>query len=73
MKIELQELSLAATLLALNFVPSIQKINDKKYTFSFENTPELQKAIDSYWKNQMVLNPKLYWNCVRELKARMYG
>lgn len=71
MKVELHELSLAAALLTLGFVPSIQKSNNRKYIFSFQKTSELEKAIDTYWSNQMLLNPKHYWNSVRELKARM--
>lgn len=66
------ELSLAAALLTLGFVPTIQKIAEHKFIFIFQQSPQLEKAINDYWNNQLKLNPKLYWNSVRELKARIY-
>jgi hypothetical protein len=73
MKFETPELSLASALLALGFIPLIEKTNSRKVIFKFEKTPELDKAISDFWNNNLKLNPKQYWNCVRELKARMYA
>lgn len=73
MKFETPELSLASALLALGFVPTVQKITNHKYIFVFTKSPELEKSIVDFWNNKLTLNPKSYWNCVRELKARMYA
>ena len=71
MNIETSELSLAAALLTLGFVPNVKKSNNQKVIFSFEQTQELEKAINDFWNNNLELNPKLYWNAVRELKSRI--
>ena len=72
MKFETHELPLASALLTVGFVPSVEKINERQYLFTFTKTPDLQKAIDDYWSNVMSINPKHFWNSVRELKARMH-
>lgn len=68
---ETSELSLAAALLTLGFIPNVKKTNNQKVIFSFERAQELDKAINDFWNNNLELNPKLYWNAVRELKSRI--
>lgn len=70
MNIEISELSLAAALLTLGFIPTIKDLGHNKYTFCFSRSSEVEQAINAYWNNSLKLNPKFYWNSVRELKAR---
>lgn len=69
-----QELSLIAALIAWNFpIISIDTSQSKKVTFSFENTPELKKAIQAYWDETGTISPKKYFYALREAKSRIYG
>lgn len=71
---ETHELALVAVLIAWGF--PVQKIDNadlKKVSFFFTNTPELIKAVESYWNNTGLVLPKSYFNALREIKSRIYG
>ena len=69
-----QELSLIGALLAWNFpLTTVDKTDPKKVIFVFPNSPELQKAIQTFWNDTGVVTPKKYFNALREAKSRIYG
>lgn len=43
-----------------------------KTGFVFEDTDELQKAIKAYWNDQLQVNPRAYFNMLKDLKSRIY-
>lgn len=69
-----QELSLVAALIAWDFpLISIDKSDFKKVIFVFPNTPELHKAIQTFWSDTGTVTPKKYFYALREAKSRIYG
>lgn len=62
-----------SALLSLYFpLDCINKINPHKAQFLFKRTPELEKVIESYWKGQLKIEPRTYFNQIKYLKSRLY-
>jgi hypothetical protein len=68
------DISLSASLLCLGFeLEMIDKKDRSKSVFVFKKTDELNQAIKNYWSNKLSLNPKDFFNCLKELKTRIYS
>lgn len=70
----IEDLALASTLYYLGF--SIIRIEEKgnpKVSFIFEKSNELEDTIGRYWDGLLLVDPKLFWGTVRELKSRVKG
>ncbi len=47
--------------------------NDRHKTgFIFEDTDALHTAIKAYWNDQLQVNPRAYFNMLKDLKSRIY-
>lgn len=70
-----QELSLSAALVAWGFpLDCVDKINPSgKATFIFLRSKELDQAVQAFWNNSSTVNPKFYFNALKEVKSRLYG
>ncbi|KKS62594.1 MAG: hypothetical protein UV28_C0008G0014 [Candidatus Collierbacteria bacterium GW2011_GWE2_42_48] len=51
----------------------IDKTDPKRALFVFEESPELEDAISSYWEGALKVDPQAYFNQLKVLKARLYG
>lgn len=68
------ELALVAALVAWNFpVMGLKKGEDRKVTFSFPNSPQLQEAIQAFWSNTRAVFPIQYFDALRMIKSRIYS
>ncbi|PIP30675.1 hypothetical protein COZ22_01405 [bacterium (Candidatus Howlettbacteria) CG_4_10_14_3_um_filter_37_10] len=68
------DFALAVTLLCLGFIIiNLDKTNPVKVYFLFERSNRLDQAINDFWNNQILVNPKVFFNTQKELKARIYS
>lgn len=42
-----------------------------RFVFVFEDTPELNHITDQFWKGNLAVEPKAYYDAIRRLKARV--
>lgn len=61
------------TTLSLSFpIKYIDKSNGIRAEFVFDNSPELNKFIEAFWKGELVIEPRQFFNHLRDIKARIY-
>lgn len=69
-----QDLNLSATLLIKGFVlKQINKTSEGKSTFVFTNDDELNKVIQDFWNNTLLVNPQELFQVLKVLKNRIYS
>ena len=61
-------LSLYFPIVSINRQP-----NSHKAYFSFEQTKELTDLIQTYWRGELRIEPKTYFDQLRTIKARLYS
>lgn len=67
------EFALASALLCLGYrLDSIAK-GSPKSTFVFERIEGLDEAIQGFWAGELRVEPKSFFACQREIKARLYS
>jgi len=67
------DLSLATTISLFSPIEDIDRSNPRKAVFIFRKTPELEKLIDQYFRNEIKISPQTYFNQLRAVKARLYA
>jgi hypothetical protein len=68
------DLSLSCTLLCFNFtLAGLEASDNRKVGFVFAESDELQDTIKRYWDNQLAVNPREYFNVLKDLKSRIYN
>ncbi len=67
------DLSLATTISLFYPIEDIDRSNPRKALFIFKKTPELEKLIDQYFRNEIKISPQVYFNQLRVVKARLYA
>lgn len=68
------DLSLSCTLLCYNFtLAGLDASDSRKVGFVFTESDELQDTIKKYWDNQLAVNPREYFNTLKDLKSRIYN
>jgi hypothetical protein len=68
------DLALSATLICNNiYLDSIDKSDPRKALFIFKSSQELQKTIEKYWRGELRIEPRRYFDNLKSLKARLYG
>jgi hypothetical protein len=67
------DLPLAGALCVLGFmVEEVEKVNPKRSVFIFDNSKELEKAVNDYWAGRLTVEPQKYFYQLKNLKARIY-
>lgn len=67
------DLGIAATLSACGFaVIGINRTNPRRIEFLFRDSSKLQKAVESYWADELKVSASLLLGHIRQLKNRMY-
>jgi hypothetical protein len=69
---ETSELSLASALLCSGYKLVIVERRNPKSIFLFERSEFLDQAIQGFWAGEMRLEPKQYFNSIKEVKSRLY-
>ena len=63
-----------ATILSLSFnIEAIERINPRKVQFVFRQDKKLDKLVDEFWKGEVRIEPQVFFNQLRMLKARIYN
>ena len=69
-----QDLPLAATFVALGHsLIGIERTNPKRAGFCFTLNSELEVIIDKYHSGKVRIEPRTYFDAIRQLKNRLYG
>ena len=63
-----------ATTLSLQFpIEDLDRSNVRKAVFVFRRSPELELLADKYFANQLKVAPQVFFNQLRDVKARLYA
>ena len=69
---ETSELSLSSALLCLGYKLLIVEKRNPKSLFMFERTEFIDQAIQGFWAGEVRVEPKAYFNAIKEVKSRLY-
>ena len=67
------DLALATTLNMSFPLEDIDRSNPKRAVFVFRRSAELEKTVDDFFKNEIKVSPQIYFNQLRDIKARLYS
>ena len=68
------DLSLCATLVYYGYaIEKIDKTNPRKAEFIIKQNDQLDKILQDFWNYQLKVEPKAYFNFLKELKSRLYS
>jgi len=71
---ETHDMALAAALLTSGHRPiNLNISNPRRVCFVFEQTVELNGCVNSYWTKALAVEPKSYFDSLRDLKSWMYS
>lgn len=63
-----------ATVLSLSYpIESVDKSNPRKAQFSFQRDKNLDELIEGYWRGEVKVEPQLFFQQLRVMKARIYN
>ena len=51
----------------------VDKTNPRKAEFAFKRNPELESLLDRYWKQELLIEPRAYFDQLKAIKARLYA
>jgi len=67
------DLALAAAISIWYPLDAIDKTeNPHKAAFLFRRDEQLDNFVESYWRGELKVNPQMYFNTLKNLKARLY-
>ncbi|MHB1864561.1 MAG: DUF5659 domain-containing protein [Candidatus Saccharimonadales bacterium] len=68
------DLALAAALICHGHnLETLDKHNAKRVLFIFQQSDNLNESLNGYWENLLTINPRQYFDAIRNLKARLYS
>lgn len=71
---EIKDLGLAASLTASGFVISrVDRTNPHRVVFCFAKSPDVDRHIELFWSNKLLLPASVLLEHVRQLKSRIYS
>ncbi|NMC51524.1 hypothetical protein GYA54_02210 [Candidatus Kuenenbacteria bacterium] len=69
-----QDICLIATLCSYGYaVDAIDKQNPKKVVFIVKRDEKIDEITQQYWTNELLVEPKAFFNYLKELKTRIYN
>lgn len=72
-KFKTSDLALCAALCCLNYrIENFEKVGTK-VTFVITDSNDLAKNVNEFWSHQLKVDPLLYFNCLKEIKTRIYN
>lgn len=69
---ETSDLALATTLSLFQTIESVDRTDVRRALFIFELTVGLEEAIEAYWKGELKIEPKEFFNQLKTIKSRLY-
>ena len=67
------DLALASALVCLGFCLEAVEKNYPKSVFIFKRSDGLDESIQAFWAGSLNVEPKAYFNSIKEIKARLYS
>ncbi len=67
------DLALATALSLFYALETIDRTNPRKAQFLFKRDENLNQLIENFWRGQLKVNPIVYFNQKKMIKARLYG
>ncbi len=67
------DLSLCVTLSLWYPIEVIDRSNPRKATFLFKRDEKLDELLEVYWKRELKVEPQLYFQQLKAIKARLYS
>lgn len=67
------DLALAAVIFLFYPLEAIGRQNPRKAQFLFKRNNQLDELVESYWREELKVEPQAYFNALRVIKARLYG
>lgn len=67
------DLALAAYFALTIRVIRIERQDPRKVVFCFANVPKMDALVEAFWADTTLVNPREYFEKIRELKARIYA
>jgi len=68
------DLALSATISIWFPLETIDRIhNSQKVIFVFKRTTELDDLIERYWRKEILVEPRQYFDALKAMKSRLYG
>ncbi len=71
-EIKLTDIVLASTLNLFVELKSVERSDDNKLTFVFQDTPQIRNLIDKTLKQQIAVEPLAFSNKLRNLKSLIH-
>lgn len=72
MVFETSEYALICSLVTHNFpIKGVVFLTPQRATFQFDDSVELQIAVDSFWKNELSVEPRRFSTVQNEIKDRI--
>jgi hypothetical protein len=69
-----QDICLISALCCYGYVvDSIDNQNSSKVIFIIKRDEKLDEVVQQYWTNQLLVEPKAFFNYLKELKTRIYN
>jgi hypothetical protein len=67
------DLALVAAISLWHPIESIDRTNPAKALFIFKRDENLDQIIESFWKQELRIEPQSYFNQLKIIKSRLYG
>lgn len=69
-----QDICLVSTLCCYGYViEAIDRQDPQKVAFLIKRDEKLDELTQNYWTNQLLVEPKSFFNCLKELKTRIHN
>ena len=66
------DLSLASAIFLFHPLEAVDSQNPRRAEFLFKRSQELDELIEKYWRGELRIDPRAYFDALRSIKARLY-
>jgi len=66
------DLALCAMIFLYKPLAGIDKQNPRRAEFLFERSQELNDLVERFWRRELKVDPRAYFDALRSIKARLY-
>ena len=66
------DMACAAALSLFFPIEAVDRTNGRRVYFSFRRTPDLDAFVTAYWKNEISVEPRAFFDSIKAIKTRLY-
>jgi NADH:ubiquinone oxidoreductase subunit len=70
---KISDLALATTLSLYFQIKNIDSTDKRRICFIFDKNDEVDSLISKYWSDELVIEPKQFFNQLKVIKSRIYS